>query len=55
MNNSGFYIVDGITYTSKTVAAINASKKKCPMQWYFYNEVWEKFSKEKSHLLGNID
>lgn len=55
MNNSGFYIVDGITYTSKTIAAIDASKKKCPMQWYFYNQVWEKFSKEKSHLLGKID
>jgi hypothetical protein len=55
MHNSGFYIVDGINYTSKTVAALEASRKKCPMTWYFYNDVWEKFSKEKSHLLGKTD
>ena len=55
MNTGGFYIVDGVRYTSKTVACIEASQKGCPIYWYFYNSVWEKFSKEKSHLLGKLD
>jgi hypothetical protein len=55
MNNSGFYIVDGINYTSKTVAALEASRKTCPMTWYFYNNIWEQFSKEKSCFLGKVD
>jgi hypothetical protein len=55
MNNTGFYVVNGKTYTSKTLAAIDASKENCSMQWHFYNEVWEKFSKEKSQLLGRIN
>lgn len=57
MNNCGYYIVDGVKFESKTVAAIEATRKQCPLKWYFYNDVWEQFSKEKSHLLGsrNLD
>lgn len=55
MFNRGFYIVNGQHYTSKTIACLEASKQKAAIKWYYYDEVWEKFSREKLQTLGKIN
>ena len=53
MNTGGFYIVDGVRYTSKTVACLEASRKGCPIYWYFYNSIiW--FETARGTLISNI-
>lgn len=49
----GYYIVDGKHFHSKSHAVYEASVTGKKLEWYFNNEVWDYFSKNKLHTLGN--
>jgi hypothetical protein len=52
--NNGLYNVDGTFYRNKTEAFIEASKKSTNVSWWFFDDVWDNFSKTKLHTLGAV-
>ena len=39
----GYYVCDGIDYSSKVQGALDAAKKQKPLEWVFNNDVFSKF------------
>ena len=51
---NGLYNVAGSYYRNKTQAVVEATKKSTDISWWYYDNVWDDFSKNKLHTLGAV-